>query len=123
MALGAVTNLADKNCPCGVVFTPNSGRQRYHAKDCPARKTDAAAKTAAKAQAKPATARKKPARKAANGNGHANGAGKPTPELLGRLIRDCDRELEAIDAQLEEFTTLQEQRKEVARVRDTLASV
>lgn len=120
---GAITNLQDKRCPCGVVFTPNSGRQKYHSQDCPSRKQDAATKAAAKVQTTPATARKRAARKvAANGNGNGNGH-KPAPAILVRLIRDCDQELEAIDAQLAEFNELQERRKDVARVRDTLASV
>lgn len=128
---GAITNLKDKRCPCGVVFTPNSGRQKYHSEDCPSRKTDAQAKTAAKSQAKPATAKaaRKPARpKAVVGNGNtANGNGnghKPAgPEILGRLIGDCDRELESIDAELRPLLELQARRAQVAKVRDTLASV
>lgn len=128
---GAITNLKDKRCPepCGVVFTPNSGRQKFHSKDpgeCPARKADT---VAAKAQAKPATARKRTVRKpaaakvATNGSSNGNGHTKPGPEILSRLIGDCDRELAQIDEQLRPLLELQAQRREVERVRDTLASV
>lgn len=115
---GVINNLQDKRCPCGIVFTPNSGRQKYHSQNCPSRKQDAASKATAQA-------RKPRARRAAvNGNGNGSNGHKPAaPEILVRLIRDCDQELEAIDAQLAEFNELQERRKDVARVRDTLASV
>lgn len=118
----------DKTCPCGVTFTPNSGRQAYHSTDCPARPKTS--RTAAKAARSAATAHgpAAPSRNGTTGNGHA------TPDLLGRLLADCDRELGDLDAKAspiaaalrekaEELEAIKAERAEVERCRAALASV
>lgn len=117
----------DKTCPCGVTFTPNSGRQTYHSTDCPARTTPT--RTAAKASRSRSSARGPAAQTIARDLARVRPAsnGRPTPDLLGRLLADCDRELGDLDAKAgplqEALEKIKAERAEVERCRNALASV